>query len=86
MRTPGVCCPSSTTCAGMPDRLGPDRWDAYPRTNKWTFIQHLWHLTKEAKKMEAPVADRVGYFIDQGKMVVGLAAEIFSLFEYEKLE
>ena len=68
------------------DRLGPDRWDAYPRTNKWTFIQNLWHLTKEAKKMEAPVADRIRYFIDRGKICVGEAGEIFSLFEYEKLE
>jgi hypothetical protein len=68
------------------DRLGAERWDAYARTNKWTFIQNLWHLTKEAKKMEAPVPDRVGYFIDTGKMCVGKAGEIISLLEYEVKE
>ena len=65
------------------DGLGAERWDAYARTNKWTFIQNLWHLTKEAKKMEAPAQDRVHCFIDRGKMCVGKAGELFSLFEYE---
>jgi hypothetical protein len=68
------------------DRLGAERWDVYPRTNKWTLIQNLWHLTKEAKKMEAPVQDRVRFIIDRGKMSVGQAGEIFSLLEYEGLE
>ena len=53
-----------------------------PRSNKWSFEQNLWHLTKQVRDGAAPVAERVLYFIDQGKQVVGLAAEIFELFEY----
>ena len=68
------------------ERLGEARWDTYPRTNKWTFIQHVWHLTKEAKTLEAPVAERMGYFTDRGKMCVGMVGELFSLFEYEVQE
>jgi hypothetical protein len=67
-------------------RLGPERWDSMPRTNKWSFAQNLWHLAKQAKKMNSPVPDRVNYIIDCGKMCVGLAAEIFALFEYGEMD
>jgi hypothetical protein len=67
-------------------RLGSERWDQMPRSNKWSFQQNLWHLLKEARKGVAPVPDRIHYFIDQGKQCVGLAAEIYSLFEYSNTD
>jgi len=68
------------------ERIGAERWDTLPRMNKWSFVQTLWHLTKEAKKGIAPVPDRICYFIDWGKMCVGQAGEIVSLFEYEEVD
>lgn len=64
------------------DRIGKERLDIMPRSNKWSFQQNLWRLTKQAKKATAPVSNRVLYFIDCGKECVGLASEIFTLFEY----
>jgi hypothetical protein len=66
------------------DRIGIERWDRMPRSNKWSFEQHLWRLTKEAKKAESPASNRVRYFIDCGKECVGMASEIFALFEYRE--
>ena len=63
------------------DRLGPERWDEMPRSNKWSFQQNLWRLTKEAKQATAPVPDCIRYFIDRGKACVGLASELCTLFE-----
>jgi hypothetical protein len=68
------------------DRIGVDRWDVMPRSNKWSFEQNLWHLTKQAKKGIAPPPNRICYFIDCGKQCIGLAAEIFALFEYVQME
>lgn len=65
------------------DRIGSERWDIMPRSNKWSFQQNLWQLTKEARKAAAPVPDRVQYLIDRGKRCVGLASEIVALFEYD---
>ena len=67
-------------------RIGAERLDEMPRSNKWSFAQNLWHITKEARDGIAPVPERILYFIDQGKQVVGLAAEIINLFEYDKPE
>lgn len=64
------------------DRLGPERWDEVPRTNKWSFEQNLWKLLRQVRNASAPAADRLNYFIDLGKQVVGLAAELHVLFEY----
>ena len=64
------------------DRIGRDRLDKMPRSNKWSFEQNLWQLTKQARKATAPVPNRVLYFIDRGKACIGLASEIFALFEY----
>jgi hypothetical protein len=64
------------------ERIGKERLDTMPRSNKWSFQQNLWRLTKQAKKATAPVSNRVLYFIDCGKECVGLASEIFALFEY----
>ena len=66
------------------DRIGPERWHRMPRSNKWSFEQNLWRLTKQAKKALSPVPDRLGYLIDRGKACVGLASEIFALFEYSQ--
>lgn len=68
------------------DRIGKERLDTMPRSNKWSFQQNLWRLTKQAKKVTAPVSNRVLYFIDCGKECVGLASEIFALFEYSGSE
>ncbi len=68
------------------DRLGAERCDEMPRSNKWSFEQNLWWLTKRAQKGIAPVPDRIRYFIDCGKECVGWASEIFALFEYRELE
>jgi hypothetical protein len=64
------------------DRIGKERLDIMPRSNKWSFQQNLWRHTKQVKKAIAPVSNRVLYFIDCGKECVGLASEIFALFEY----
>lgn len=64
------------------DRIGRERLDTMPRSNKWSFQQNLWRLTKQAKKVAARVPNRVHYFIDCGKQCVGLASEIYALFEY----
>jgi hypothetical protein len=64
------------------DRIGKERLDTMPRSNKWSFQQNLWRLTKQVKKATAPVSNRVLYLIDSGKECVGLASEIFALFEY----
>lgn len=37
------------------ERIGAERWDKMPRSNKWSFEQNLWRLTKQAKKAESPV-------------------------------
>ncbi len=68
------------------DRIGKERLDIMPRSNKWSFQQNLWRFTKQAKKATAPVSNRVLYFIDCGKECVGLASEIFALFEYSGSE
>lgn len=65
------------------ERIGDERLDEMPRSNKWSFEQNLWHLTKQAKQAVAPVPNRVLYLIDCGKECVGLASEIFALFEYD---
>jgi hypothetical protein len=67
-------------------RIGPERWDSMPRSNKWSFAQNLWRLTKQARKMSSPAPHRVAYFIDYGKVCVGLAGEIFIFFEYGEMD
>lgn len=64
------------------ERIGNKRWDRMPRSNKWSFQQNLWRLTREAEKAIPPASNNILYFIDRGKECVGLAGEIFALFEY----
>jgi hypothetical protein len=64
------------------DRIGDARWDKMPRSNKWSFEQVVWHLTKHARN--SAVSDspqRIRGMIDQGKESVGLAAEIMTLLD-----
>jgi len=65
-------------------RIGDERLFEMPRSNKWSFEQNLWRLTKQAKQTIVSVPNRVLYFIDCGKACVGLASEIFALFEYDE--
>lgn len=65
-------------------RIGVDRWDELPRQNKWSFVQNLWLLTRETKAAVTSAAIPVVCdFIDQGKVCVGLVAEIVTLFAQE---
>src|SRR5262249_32958337 len=36
-------------------RLGVERWNQMPRSNKWRFEQNVWRLTRRAKAAIAPV-------------------------------
>jgi hypothetical protein len=63
------------------DRLGPDRWYKLPRSNKWSFEQNLWRLTKQAKNAVKSIPNNVDYLIDCGKKCVGLASETVILLE-----
>ncbi|MBN2549364.1 MAG: hypothetical protein JXB15_09415 [Anaerolineales bacterium] len=62
------------------DRIGAERWDVMPRSNRWSYQQNLWRLVKQARNPEAP--DALRRMIDRGKRCVGLVSEIFALFEY----
>jgi hypothetical protein len=69
------------------DRIGSERWSTPPRLNKWSFDQHVWHLTKEAKRaatLDSP--HPIKFYINHGKEHVGFVAEIYTLFEYAEVE
>jgi len=69
------------------DRLGSEHWSKLPQLNKWSFDQHVWHLTKEAKHAAASDSLRsIDFYINHGKEHVGLVAEVFTLFEYAEAE
>jgi hypothetical protein len=69
------------------DRLGSERWSILPQLNKWSFDQHVWHLTKEVKRAVASESLRsIAYYINHGKEHVGMVAEGFALFEYAEVE
>lgn len=63
-------------------RLGADRWAVSPRSDKWSFAEILWHVTRQA--VQASGLDEhepVVYFIDHGKEHVGQTAELWFLLE-----
>ena len=62
-------------------RIGSERWYTMPRSNKWSFEQNLWRLTKQAREDASPGPKRLYTLIDAGKQAVGLASEIVMLFE-----
>ncbi len=69
------------------DRIGAERWAKMPRSNKWSFEQNLWRLTRHAKNAVASASPQpVRYFIDRGKECVGLAAEILALIDPSEVE
>jgi DNA-binding MarR family transcriptional regulator len=69
------------------ERIKSERWDELPRSNKWSFHQNVWRLTRQAKEPPITVeANLVCYLIDQGKKSIGFAAELYELFEYEDSE
>ncbi len=69
------------------DRISSERWSILPQLNKWSFDQHVWHLTKEAKRAAASDSPRpIEFYINHGKEHVGLIAEIFALFEFAETE
>jgi hypothetical protein len=69
------------------DRFGSERWSILPQLNKWSFDQHVWHLTKEVKRAVASESLRsIAYYINHGKEHVGMVAEGFALFEYAEVE
>ncbi len=64
-------------------RIGAERWDKIPRSNKWSFEQNVWYFTRQARDaIESAQSPSIRYLIDRGKACVGLAAEILALFEY----
>lgn len=68
------------------ERIGEERWDRMPRSNKWSFAQQLWRLMRRIREGNSPVPAAVAYFIDLGKMCVGYASEIVALFDYSNAE
>jgi hypothetical protein len=62
-------------------RIGSERLYIMPRSNKWSFEQNLWRLTKQAREDASPGPKRLYTLIDTGKQAVGLASEIVTLFE-----
>jgi len=69
------------------DRISSERWSKLPSPNKWSFDQHVWHLTKEAKSAAASNIPRaINYYINHGKEHVGVVAEGFALLEYAEAE
>jgi hypothetical protein len=69
------------------DRIGSERWSVLPQLNKWSFDQHVWHLTKEAKRAAASDSLRsIDFYLNHGKEHVGMVAEVFALFEYAEAE
>jgi hypothetical protein len=69
------------------DRVGSERWSKLPQLNKWSFDQHLWHLTKEAKRaVDSDSPRSLDFYINHGKEHVGMMAEEFALFEFAEAE
>jgi len=62
-------------------RIGEERWDEMPRSNRWSFHQNLWRLVRWTREAMAPSPKPIHDFIDEGKKCVGQAAEILALFE-----
>jgi hypothetical protein len=64
------------------ERIGAERWGILPRSNRWSFEQHLWHVLKQVRSAAgagwpAPVVR----FINHGKQHVGQIAEVLDLLD-----
>ena len=66
-------------------RLGEARWDATPRSNRWSFAQNLWRFTRQMGRAEAAQHD-VTFWIDRGMGYVGLAATLLGLLDYDEAD
>lgn len=57
--------------------IAPPQWSQLPRLNLWSFEQHLWHLTKEARAcVKEDTPDAVRTLLNHGKEHVGQVATI----------
>ncbi len=57
------------------DLIGAEAWQQLPSLNQWSFEQHLWHLLKEAKRVdEQSTADSLHRLIHHGKEHIGYIA------------
>lgn len=64
------------------ERIGRERWSRLPKQNRWSFESNLWYTTRCARDAAQSGAIKpIAYYVDQGKWIVGLAAEILALFE-----
>lgn len=62
-------------------RISPELHDVQPKQNMWSYLQIVWHLTKEAEQRVANASMAVLYHqIDYGKKHVGEVADIYHLF------
>jgi hypothetical protein len=67
------------------ERLGPERWEQFPRQNKVSLRWHLWHIAEQAVQAASAASSQpIRYFIDHGKEHVGYIAELLLLFEQDK--
>jgi len=64
------------------ERFGISRWSLTPSTDKWSFSDILWHVTKQAvDSTKETTPDPVRYFIDHGKEHIGQIAELWFLLQ-----
>jgi hypothetical protein len=64
------------------ERIGSERWKRLPRSNKWSFEQHLWHILKQARNAsDLGWSESIIHIINHGKEHVGQVAEALGLFE-----
>jgi hypothetical protein len=54
------------------ERIGAERWEGLPKSNKWSFEQHLWHILKQVKNAaDSGWSEPIIHFINHGKEHVG---------------
>ena len=64
------------------ERIGAERWERLPKSNKWSFEQHLWHILKQVRNAaDAASPEPIVHFINHGKQHVGQVAEVLELLE-----
>ena len=64
------------------ENIGAERWERLPKSNKWSFEQHLWHILKQIRNAaDSEWSEPIIHFINHGKEHVGHIAEVLGLFE-----
>lgn len=62
------------------EKIGRERWEYLPRSNKWSLEQHLWHILKQVKRAaDSGGSEPVIQAINHGKEHVGRVAEVLGL-------